>query len=194
VTSRQLRLVRAAAVSSVATLIAAVSHTLGGGAGPHPLLILAVATLLTPLCALLVGARTSRPRVGLAVLLSQAVFHLLFQALGSPTGSAISRSAGHSHHLDLALLGPTASVAVADASMLFAHVVAAALTTLLVWHGESVLRTVARWVQALLLRAALGAPTEHHRPAPLRSVLLSPLDATVSPGVSRRGPPALSRG
>lgn len=189
-TSRQLRLVRAAAVTSVATLIAAVSHTLGGGSAPHPLLILAVATLLTPVCALLVGVRASRTRVALAVLSSQAVFHLLFHVLGSPTGSSVTDS-GHAHHLDLALLGPVAPVAAADATMLGAHVVAAVLTTLLVWHGEALVRAVARWFQALLVRALLSAPAEHRRPGTLRSVLLPPLDAAVSSGISRRGPPAM---
>ncbi|MGV2903535.1 hypothetical protein ACNPM4_17850, partial [Microbacterium sp. AGC62] len=70
--ARQLRLVRAAAVSSVATLLAALSHTFGGGAAPHPLLILAVATLLTPFSALLVGTRQSRGRVASAVFVAQA--------------------------------------------------------------------------------------------------------------------------
>ena len=193
-TSRQLRLVRAAAVSSVATLIAAVSHTLGGGSAPHPLLILAVATLLTPVCALLVGARASRTRVAAAVLFAQAVFHMLFQVLGSPTGSTVASSPGHAHHLDLSLLAPSAPVAAADATMLGAHIVAAALTTVLVLHGEALLRAVARWFQALLLRAVLGAPVEHPRPGTLRSFLLPPFDDAVSTGVSRRGPPSLLRG
>lgn len=193
-TTRQLRLVRAAAVSSVATLLAAVSHTLGGGSAPHPLLILAVATLLTPLCALLVGVRPSRSRVAAAVLLAQAAFHLLFQVLGSPTGSAVADTSGHAHHLDLALLGPVASVPVADAAMLGAHVIAAALTTLLIWHGEALAQAVARWFQALLLRAVLGAPVDHRRPGALRSVLLPAFDAAISRDVSRRGPPAPVRG
>ena len=193
-TTRQLRLIRAAAVSSVATLFAAVSHTLGGGSAPHPLLILAVATLLTPLSALLVGVRASRARVAVTVLFAQAVFHLLFQMLGSPTGSSVASSPGHAHHLDLALLGPVTPVAGADATMLGAHVAAAALTTLLVWHGEALVRAVARWFHALLLTAVLSAPVEHRRPGSLRSILLPPFDAAVSSGVSRRGPPALLRG
>lgn len=193
-TSRQLRLVRAAAVSSVATLIAAVSHTLGGGSAPHPLLILAVSTMFTPLCALLVGIRVSRARVAVAVLSAQAVFHLLFQVLGSPTGSALASTPVHEHHLDLALLGPVTPVAAADATMLGAHVVAAALTTLLVWHGEALVRAVARWFQALLVRAVVCAPVEHPHPRTLRSLLLPPFDAAISTGVSRRGPPALLRG
>lgn len=193
-TSRQLRLVRAAAVSSVATLIAAVSHTIGGGAAPHPLLIVAVTLLLTPVCALLVGLRASRVRVAGAVVLSQAAFHLLFQALGSPTGAAPSAVSGHAHHLALPAIAGTAPVAAVDTTMLFAHAIAAALTTLLIWHGETLARTVATWVQALLRRVTLQAPADHRRPVPLRSLLLPAFDAAVSAVVSRRGPPVLSRG
>ena len=190
-TSRQLRLVRAAAVSAVATLIAAISHTIGGGAAPHPLLILAVATLLTPLSALLVGVRQSRSRVAVAVLGSQAAFHLLFQVLGSPTGS--TTSVGHAHHLDLAALDPVAPVASPGAMMLLAHVIAALLTTLLVWHGETLVRLVARWVGALLRQTGPVAPMDHRRPSPLRSAFLPALDAAVTAAVSRRGPPLLVR-
>lgn len=193
-TSRQLRLVRAAAVSSVATLIAAVSHTLGGGAAPHPLLVIAVCTLLTPMCAVLVGRRRSRMRVAAAVLLSQAAFHLLFQALGSPTGSGMTVATGHSHHLPLAALATAAPAATIDATMLFAHAVAAAITTLLIWHGETIARAVATWFQALLLRATPCAPDDHRRPAPLRSLRVPALDVAVTAAFSRRGPPVLVRG
>ncbi|MFF1541224.1 hypothetical protein ACFVWL_14170 [Microbacterium sp. NPDC058269] len=191
---RQLRLVRAAAVSSVATLLAALSHTLGGGAAPHVLLILAVATLLTPLSALLVGVRESRTRVAVAVFLGQAAFHLLFQALGSPTGTTpTAGGGGHSHHLDLALLGSASPTAAPGTLMLFAHVVAAVLTTLLVWHGEALVQVVARWVDALFRRASTVAPTMHRRPRRLRSITIAIFDASVSVAVPRRGPPALIR-
>ena len=50
---------RGAAASVIATLLAAVSHTIGGGQAPNPLLMLAVSVLLTPLAAVLVG-RTVR--------------------------------------------------------------------------------------------------------------------------------------
>jgi hypothetical protein len=191
VTSRQLRLVRAAAVSSVATLIAAVSHTLGGGAAPHPLLVVAVAALLTPLCAVLVGTRQSRVRVAAGVLLAQAAFHLVFLFLGAPTGSGTAGSLPHGHHIDLALLEPVAPAVTADGGMLLAHVAAAALTTLLVWHGEALVQAVASWFQALLLTGEPCAPAHHRRPRPLRALLWSPLDAAIAVAVSRRGPPAL---
>ncbi len=82
-TSRQLRLVRGAAASTAATIIAAVSHTIGGGAAPHPLLIVALSVFLTPVAALLVGRRANIIRLGAAVVLAQTVFHVLFAALGA---------------------------------------------------------------------------------------------------------------
>ncbi|WP_417540712.1 hypothetical protein [Microbacterium maritypicum] len=191
--ARQLRLVRAAAVSSVATLLAALSHTLGGGAAPHALLILAIATLVTPLSAVLVGVRQSRGRVALAVFLAQGAFHVLFQLLGAPTGTTPIAGGAHSHHLDVALLGSTAPAAAPGALMLFAHVVAAVLTTILVWRAEAVVRIVARWVDALFRRASALAPAMHRRPPRLRSVTVVSFDAAVSAAVPRRGPPALAR-
>lgn len=191
--ARQLRLVRAAAVSSVATLLAALSHTLGGGAAPHALLLLAIATLVTPLSAVLVGVRQSRGRVAVAVFLAQGAFHVLFQLLGAPTGTTSIAGGAHSHHLDVALLGSTAPAAAPGALMLFAHVVAAVLTTILVWHAEAVVRIVARWVDALFRRASALAPAMHRRPPRLRSVTVVSFDAAVSAAVPRRGPPALAR-
>ncbi|MFB8190218.1 hypothetical protein ACFC14_12885 [Microbacterium sp. NPDC055988] len=191
--ARQLRLLRAAAVSSVATLLAALSHTFGGGAAPHPLLILAVATLLTPFSALLVGSRQSRGRVAAAVFVAQGAFHLLFQALGSPTGADTVGVVGHDHHLDLDLLGPATAETSLTTMMLLAHIAAALLTTVLVWHGEALLRSVVRWVEAMLQRAATVAPAEHPRPPRLRSTLLPSFDAAVLAAVPRRGPPALIR-
>ncbi|WP_061016574.1 hypothetical protein ABRP18_010365 [Microbacterium sp. WHRI 7836] len=191
--ARQLRLVRAAAVSSVATLLAALSHTLGGGAAPHVLLIVAVTSLITPLAALLVGVRQSRARVALAVFLGQAAFHVVFQVLGSPTVAAPIAGGGHAHHLDLSLLASPSPAAAPGALMLSAHLVAAVLTTLLVWHGEAIVRVVARWVDALLRRASAVVPALHRRPARLRSMVFSPFDAAVSSALPRRGPPALLR-
>lgn len=191
--ARQLRLVRAAAVSAVATLLAAISHTFGGGSSPHPLLILAVATLLTPPSALFLGIRRSRARVAVAVLLSQAAFHLLFQALGSPTGVETVSGGGHAHHIDLALLGPVSPASAPGTIMLFAHALAAVLTTLLVWHGEAVAQLIVRWVEALLRRAATISPVAHRRPARLRSIVLPSFDAAISAALPRRGPPVLLR-
>lgn len=192
--ARQLRLVRAAAVSATATVLAAVSHTVGGGSAPHPLLVLAVATVLTPLSAVLVGSAQSRGRVAATVLVSQGVFHLLFHALGSPTNADVAGGAAHSHHVDLTLLAPVAPVAPVSALMLVAHLVAAMLTTVLIWHGEALVATIIGWVEALFRRAAAVAPIAHRRPSrPHPDPHLSFL-AAVTAAVPRRGPPVLVRG
>ena len=190
-TSRQLRLLRAASASSVATLLAAVSHTLAGGPAPHPLLVVAVTALLVPAAALLIGARASRARVTLTVLVSQAAFHLVFQMLGAPVAGAPVLG-GHAHTVDLAALGPVAAVAAPDALMLGGHVVAAILTTVALWRGESVVRAIAGWMLALLRHAVAPIPAAHERPEPLRTALRPLTDPVLTASVTRRGPPALS--
>lgn len=188
-TTRQLRLLRAAAASTIATVVAAASHTIAGGAAPHPLLVLAVASLLVPVAAALIGIRASRVRVALTVAVGQAAFHLAFQLLGSPTG--VRAVAGHQHHLDLASLGPITRTAAPDALMIGGHLVAAVLTTLVLWHGEAVVRTVADWVRARLLRVAAIHRPAHPRPASLISFVLPPLTSGLASSISRRGPLAL---
>lgn len=187
-------MVRAAAISAAATLISAVSHTLGGGAAPHPLLILAVATLLIPLTAALIGARNSTPRVVTAVLLAQGVFHLLFQSLGAPTGGLDVAASGHAHHVFLPPLDSFTPGTSPDAPMLLAHLIAAAFTAVLVVRGEAILSRIAAWFQALLRRAVDSAPADHGRPGSLTSILLPAPDAAISAAVSLRGPPLLARG
>ena len=192
--SRQLRFVRAAAVSTIATLLAAVSHTIGGGAAPHPLLIAAVAVLFLPVSAALVGSRVSRIRVAGAVFAAQAAFHVLFQALGAPTAGGVAGTVGHAHHVDLSALGPLSTAPALDAAMLSAHLAAAVLTTLLLWHGESVVATIARWFHAAVRRGDVLPTVTTAPPQPLRSLPLTLRDAAVDTVLSRRGPPAVIGG
>lgn len=189
VTTRQLRLLRAATASVVATLLAAVSHTVAGGAAPHPLLVLAISCLLVPIAALLVGSRPSRVRVALTVLVSQAVFHLAFQVLGAPSGEAVLR--GHEHHLNLSTLEPVTVASSPDALMIASHTLAALVTTALLWNGESMIRAIAGWVLALLRHPSAVFRPGHERPSPLASIAPLLVDTALSASVSRRGPPAL---
>lgn len=187
-TSRQLRLLRAATASGAATLVAAASHTTAGGAAPHPLLVIALATLLVPLAALLIGARVSRARIALTVLVSQGVFHLVFQLLGTPTGA--TTLTGHEHHLDLAALGPVVATTAPDALMLVGHLIAAIITTALLCHGESSVRAIAGWVQARLRHTARLFRPGHERPASPVFAIRVPNENDFAVSVSRRGPPA----
>lgn len=189
-TPRQLRLLRAASASTVATTLAAVSHTIAGGAAPHPLLIVAMASFLVPLAAVLLGPRASRFRIAATVAVSQTLFHAAFQVLGAPTGTAIL--SGHQHHIDLGALGTAVSAAAPDSVMLLGHLVAAVLTTAMLWHGESLVRVVAGWIEARLRRAIPVFRPPHDSPAaPVFAVPLL-VDVALSSSVSRRGPPLFS--
>lgn len=185
---------RAVVVSSAATLIAAVSHTIGGGAAPHPLLILAVSALITPLSALLIGVRASRIRTAATVLFAQAAFHVVFQVLGAPTADGAPASGTHAHHLDLTQLAAASVAPTPGPTMLGAHLVAAVLTMLLLWHGEKLFGAVSDWVLALLSSVPVLAPPDHRRPSRLVSTLVPLTDSALTGAVSRRGPPALLRG
>lgn len=190
-TSRQLRLLRGAAASSGATVIAAVSHTVGGGAPPHPLLIAALSVFLAPVAALLVGRRLSLFRLSTAVLVSQSVFHVLFVALNATVTPTVAGS-GHHHALSLGPVDSPGAIA-PDAGMLGAHVVAAILTIALLWRGEAMLRAIARWVRAAL---RTRMPVAHSRPAPASIARTARIivHAVNLGDASRRGPPILSRG
>ncbi|WP_426183734.1 hypothetical protein [Microbacterium sp. TWP3-1-2b2] len=188
-TSRQLRLLRGAAASSTATIIAAVSHTIGGGAPPHPLLVIALSVFLAPLAALLVGRTPRMARLSAAVMVSQTVFHVLFVALGATVSPTVTT--GHDHALTL---DPLTSTIAPDAGMLGAHVAAAALTIMLLWRGERLVQVVARWVLAVLRTRALRLQAEWPVPAPITTTARRFASRISSGGVSRRGPPAFSRG
>lgn len=188
-TSRQLRLVRGAAASSIATLIAAVSHTIGGGAPPHPLLILALSVFLIPLAALLVGRTPSLSKLSFAVVLSQTTFHVLFVALGATLTS--SGIIGHQHTM---VLGPLSSGVAPDAGMLGAHVAAAILTIALLWRGERTLRGIARWVRTALRMRVPSLHSVWPLPASCADTARIYISTIRISDVSQRGPPVFSRG
>ncbi|MGM7666168.1 hypothetical protein [Microbacterium sp. A93] len=189
-TSRQLRLLRGATASSVATIIAAVSHTTGGGAPPHPLLVLALSVFLTPVAALLVGRTLSVGKLSVTVLLAQTIFHVLFVALGA-TLTTPGIATGHQHVM---ALGPLTSTVAPDAGMLGAHLLAAAVTIALLWRGERILRGIAHWVRAALRVRLPRLHSDWPVPASCPETAPAFVAATRTSDVSRRGPPVFSCG
>lgn len=190
--TRQLRLVRAAAASTIATTLAAVSHTVAGGPAPHPLLVIAMACLLVPLAALLIGPRVSRLRSAATVLVGQGLFHLTFQVLGAPTQTAAGSAPAHTHHVDLAALGPAVIASAPSTLMLIAHLVAAIATVALLWRGESLVRLIANWVRAAALRIAAPSLPVRVRPRATASSIVVLVDAALRAAPTRRGPPHLA--
>lgn len=195
------RLLRGWGAALVATVVAAGFHTLADPGhhddGPSPLVILLTLALAGPLCTALAGRMLSWTRLSAGVLLSQGLFHALYSlGSGTVTGSA-GPAAGHSHHAQHLVVasGPPPTVDAAPA-MLLAHVLAAAVTLLLLRQGERAVLTVTDWV--LLRRPALQlAPgmipavggrrsASRHRPPILR-----PFRDMVT-GLQWRGPPLVS--
>jgi hypothetical protein len=113
--------------------------------------MLTVSVLLTPLAALLVGARVRLPRLAAAVTATQVVFHGVFELVGgiTPTGLALG---GHQHGAIVLSMPGAAdpSLLTASPGMLAAHAAATVVTVMLLRRGELLVQTIARWVRALL--------------------------------------------
>lgn len=168
--SRASRVARGAVVASIATFTALLSHVVAGGDVPGWAGIAAPWVLALMASTLLAGRSLSAIRLGVSVVISQLLFHTLF-VMGSP---ARGGSAPTSHHHGAMTVLPEAPVDAAalcaDPLMWGMHALAAALTTLMLAHGERVVRTLLRlahelrsWARRLVRR--LPAVTLPHLPA-----------------------------
>ncbi|MEJ3403966.1 hypothetical protein WDJ51_04415 [Rathayibacter sp. YIM 133350] len=195
-TGRGARVGRGVAAAAVATLLAALSHTLGGGSvplGPGALLAFAFSALT---CIALAGRNLSLLRLGASVVLSQLAFHALFVVSG---GTAVAHSG---HHLTAA--GMTSELAAVPmpasphlhngVAMSIAHLCAAVLTIAALHRGERTLRALSS-----LLARAVGTLVRLPQLVPIAIARIRP-DATlplrgdVAPRLSsmrHRGPPVL---
>ena len=195
-TARSLRAARGVAATAIATLLAAVSHTLGGGTAPSAVLILAVTLCAAPLATALVGRRPRLWRLASAVLLSQIAFHLAFSVLGD-VGAAGTAMSGHEHgSTGPALLpadgvvGGTAAVFSGDPLMIGAHLGAALVSIAVLHRGEHALRALIALVVDLVARR-LSVPVSTDRPV-LRAAASTPARPVRTPlttSIRRRGPP-----
>ncbi|MEC5151460.1 hypothetical protein [Cryobacterium sp. GrIS_2_6] len=107
-TARWTRFARGWAIAGFATFVAALSHTLGGGAAPGLLPVVISLAFAGIVCIGLAGRAPSLWRTAAAVLTSQLIFHGLF-SLGASGGSQRTDApAGtlpaHSHPAGSALL------------------------------------------------------------------------------------------
>ena len=185
------RWVRAASTAALCTSAAWVVHCVGGGVPPAPLMMIAVLFGALLVCALLTGQRMSALRVGVAVILSQAVYHGLFAAVGTSTAGA----AQHLGHTTLnTVAAPMMPVDTAQLPMLAGHGLAAVVAFLGVRRGEdswwalrdAVAIRVLRVLRAVLLCVTTPSPTR-----PSAEFFGSRLGEAewVRTHVSRRGPP-----
>lgn len=180
-----LRLLRGGMAASLATLVALGGHLVGGGVMPSWLGVALPWWLAVTACTVLAGSRFSLPRMGMAVLSSQALFHGLFSAgtpgdssitLVAPPGSHLGHGAGSATHSGHGAGGSPASPlhsghgadgvvtaadpalhgGHADLQMLLWHLAAAVVTTVLLQRGENLLLRCAGLVGSVL--NVLGRP------------------------------------
>lgn len=197
--SRMPRLVRGSLAASIATFVALLSHVSGGGTAPSWIGILVPLVVSVLVCTALAGRSLSLTRLGVAVLGSQALFHLLF-VLGT-FGPSAKTGTGHAHHHDAAMsmtmeTSDMTVVSTAGASMWIAHAVAALITVAALYRGERAvlrLRDVARQMVAWVRRAAaFTIPSFVLVPRRVQAVAVSLPPALLVLFVSvsrRRGPP-----
>lgn len=182
------RVARGSIAAGLATWVALAFHLLGGGGMPTPAGIITPFVLSWCACVALAGWREHALRLTVSVLVSQALFHLLF-TLGAPA------AAHGGHHGSAVHLGQAEAVGAAPWShMWLAHLVAAAITVLALRSGEQALGRLSRAILAGARR--LCAPPVLD---PLFRVVAPPSMPTrpdVRPGlgwfhreISRRGPP-----
>lgn len=187
-TTRAARALRGVSFATLAVLLAAAAHTLGGGGAPSPLFCAVATVLATPGAVLLAGARMSGARTFAAVAASQLVFHVAFAVTGDL--GRWTPSSGHVHGaaLELAAGAPAGAV---PAGMLLAHAAAALVTAGAVCRGERVIARVWGGVRARLRRLRIPLPAAP-RPVPLlvpsSSVVVRRPRAAAQP-LTRRGPP-----
>lgn len=189
-TPRAARLLRGTLLGSVATLLAALSHSWAGGVIPGALAIALGTVFASAVGTIALGRRPTLLRTSLAVALGQLAFHLVFSLIGG--GATVSGlGGGHEHHLSPTLsTGPLAAVERGGLGMWLAHLAAGVLTVLYLRHLE-------RHLWALLTRIALRplqafsleVPAVSETRIPVRSPRVFASGRSLRHAISRRGPP-----
>lgn len=192
------RVARGTAAATIATFVAALSHTIGGGSfPPAPLLALAL-VLSIGWCTVVTGRRFGWTRVSLAVTASQMLFHGTFALSGGQGGHVVVVDSVHAHHgaTTLAVLGGGSAHEHDSGPMILAHLVAALVTIVALRLGESTATATAALstvVRSLL--PTIPALVPIGRPAGVRvrpdgSGFRPARTAVLLGGLRHRGPPA----
>lgn len=203
------RLLRGWIVALLAVVLAAGGHQaahsmMHGATEPIPVQLLCFSAAMTaPLAVALAGKRMSTWATAITTVFGQIVFHVLYSLpyAGAQTLHGSDLHHGHHGHENLALLSePHVSHAVhattaADAVMLAAHLLAAALTTFVIVHGERSLVSVVCWMTLVPVRVVLARlPVSVAHPKailPMARVWI-PRPMNVRQTRSTRGPPVLA--
>ncbi|MER5465277.1 hypothetical protein ABT010_32240 [Streptomyces sp. NPDC002668] len=183
-----MRALRAALFAAVSVILAAVAHA-RMPADHIPFTALLAAFAATGTAGWLAGGRRRGvPAIGTGLLAVQATLHLIFSGAGGATAGQ------HHHHPQYE---PATAVMDADAGMLAAHLIAAAVCALWLARGEAAFFRLAHAIGTLaftplrLLLTAVRmpeAPRPPARPRPSRTLRLP--GVVLAHTLVRRGPPA----
>lgn len=198
------RLLRAAAVSATVLCLAAAAHVAGGGTMPAAGVVIGLSVLTLLPVTLLAGRKLGPATIAAVLAGSQLVLHQAFTALST---TAVCTEAGHHAYAGAGSLECVAGAAGAGgaagaaahgqaehgAAMVIAHVLAAALTGLLLVRGEEAIWALAAWLRPLAkLPSAVVLPLRPRHTAPAPGALLRPRTLCQLKLEPLRGPPALS--
>jgi len=174
---------RGAFVGALTAYLALAMHVFAGGIVPSALAIAASFAMSIWISAMIAVLGASRWLITVAIVASQLTLHWIFSA---STGAAQFAAGGHGH--GLAIIGVSQGHA-----MWWAHVLAGALTLIVVLTASRLSRVIAAFTR-LVLRSALihtsaaagGHVVRRPVPAPERPGLL---ERILLAEVLRRGPP-----
>ena len=201
-----VRLLRGWTIAVIAVLLAAGGHqtahsVMHGATEAIPLQLLAFSAALTaPTAVVLAGRRISAWSTAATTILGQIIFHGLYSL---PYTGVSNLPTGHDlHHLTprvaaepLGVQHAAHSTAAADIVMIAAHLLAAAMTVVVITHGERSFVTLADWLTLTQVRVVLAT-----RPmSPVRTPTIPsavhvwiPHPMNVAQTRTTRGPPVLA--
>ncbi|MEU5401681.1 hypothetical protein ABZ348_20565 [Streptomyces sp. NPDC005963] len=192
-----LRALRAALFAAICSSLAAMGHSFTSG-HDLPLLVLLPAVPVTAGCAwLAAGRRRGALSIGLGLLAMQGALHLFFGLAQThrTTATTPTHHMASVDHTATAVPVEVGATGQSSATMLAAHLAAAAFCALWLAHGESAFFRLARTAAAFaftplrLLLAVVLLP-ERPRPAPVRRApLVRRPTLLLGHTVVRRGPP-----
>lgn len=158
------------------------------------------AALTAPIAVALTGKRLSKWSTAITTVFGQIAFHVLYSLPYSGAQAVQGLHDHHGHHQLAVVAEPHMSHAIhatatADSVMLAAHLLAAALTTVMIIHGESSLLTLIAWLTLAPSRFVLAAlPLSITRPKTVLPMARGwiPRPMNVSQTRTTRGPPVLA--
>lgn len=184
------RLLRGAIVGGAATTLAVGAHCMAGGRPPAWATVVSLALLLGIVSTWLSGVRWTLPRLLALFIAAEAGMHAIFVGTAPVVAHG---SEHHAHHMASAgglFAEHGATLLPSTPAMVTVHVVAAALTALLLSRGEALLGGVLDALALRLFRLFDAAPVlvEVPQPVPVR-VLRFPGQGVALDVRRQRGPP-----